>query len=254
MAQDGFELAGRVAIVTGGTTGIGAAVVERLREVGATPVVWDIVAGADVVCDVSDPAAVTRAVHETQERFAPPTALVACAGVLGNGSILDLDVGVWEKSFAVNARGVFLCLQAVAREIVRTGDEGSIVVIGSVNGAVADPSTSPYSSSKAAAMHLARVAARELGEHGIRVNAIGPGPTDTPMMADTKSIAGYREEIANQTPLGRIGVPRDIALAAVGVMQMGWVTGQVFMADGGSSLATARGATIGARARQIHSA
>jgi NAD(P)-dependent dehydrogenase (short-subunit alcohol dehydrogenase family) len=91
------------------------------------------------------------------------------------------------------------------------------------------------------------VAARELGQHGIRVNAVAPGPTDTPMMADTRDIPGFREQIAANTPLGRMGDPDEVAQAVVGLLQMTWVTGQVLAADGGSSLATARGAAIGAR-------
>lgn len=250
--KHGFDLGGRVAVVTGGSAGIGAAVAEHLREAGAIAVTWDIVGDADIACDVSDPDAVRSAIEETRERFGSPSVLVACAGILGSGPILELDVNVWERAFAVNSLGVFLSIQAVAREVVRTNEQGSFVVIGSVNGVVADPGTAAYAGSKAAAMHLARVAARELGEYGIRVNAIGPGPTDTPMMADTKAIPGYREEIAAHTPLGRIGDPSDIAAAAIGVIQMGWVTGQVIMVDGGSSLATARGASIGARsARKI---
>lgn len=97
-------------------------------------------------------------------------------------------------------------------------------------------------------MHFARIAARELGAYGIRVNAVGPGPTDTPMMADTKAIPGYREEIAANTPLGRMGTPEDILEAVVGLLQMHWVTGQLVMADGGSALCTARGASVGGRA------
>jgi NAD(P)-dependent dehydrogenase (short-subunit alcohol dehydrogenase family) len=247
-ARGKFDLAGRVAVVTGGASGIGLAVAGRLRADGAHVVSWDVSQDADVVCDVTDASSVAAAMAATVSAAGIPTVLVASAGIHAGGAIVDLDVADWDRVFAVNTRGVFLAVQAFAREIIPSGEAGSVVIIGSVNGQVADPGTCAYASAKAAVMHFTRVAARELGAHGVRVNAIGPGPTDTPMMADTRNIPGYREEIASNTPLGRFGTPEDIAEAVAGLLQMGWVTGQVVMADGGSALCTARGASVGARA------
>jgi NAD(P)-dependent dehydrogenase (short-subunit alcohol dehydrogenase family) len=246
--RKGRDLAAQVAVVTGGASGIGRAVAHRLQSAGARVVSWDVNQGADVFCDVSDPSSVAAAMAETVLRAGPPTVLVASAGVIGGGPIVDLDPAEWDRVFSVNARGVFLAVQAFARQLIPSGEVGSVVIIGSVNGQVADPGTAAYGSAKAAAMHFARIAAREHGSYGIRVNAIGPGPTDTPMMADTSAIPGYRDEIAANTPLGRMGAPEDIAEAVVGLLQMSWVTGQLVMADGGSALCTARGASIGARA------
>lgn len=242
-----FQLYGRVGVVTGGSSGIGAAVCAYLRAEGAIPVSWDVLPTADLQCDVSDPHQVSSCLRSTIERYGAPTILIANAGVGGFGSITDLDVGTWDRAFAVNTRSVFLLLQAISRLMVERGEAGSIVITTSVNGMVADPGTAAYAASKAAAIQLARVAARELGIHGIRVNAIAPGPIDTPMMADTKSIPGYWADIAKHTPLGRIGTPEDIAEAVVGLLKMSWVTGQVLGIDGGSSLATARGVSIGDR-------
>jgi NAD(P)-dependent dehydrogenase (short-subunit alcohol dehydrogenase family) len=244
-----FELSGRIAVVTGGSAGIGASVVHALRERGAVPVVWDVAESADVTCDVTDAGAVSAAMAATLSTHGVPSILFANAGIRGFGRIIDLDIDLWDKVFAVNTRGVFLTVQAVVREMVRAGEPGAIVINGSVNGVVADPSLAAYSSSKAAVLHFTRVAARELGEYGIRVNAVAPGPTDTPMMGDTKTIPGFREQIAANTPLGKMGAPDDVADAVIGLLQMTWVTGQVLMADGGASLATARGAAIGARGK-----
>jgi NAD(P)-dependent dehydrogenase (short-subunit alcohol dehydrogenase family) len=247
-AGQDFDLRGRVAVVTGGASGIGQAIAQRLRGDGAHVTAWDVHQDADIFCDVTDSSSVAAAMAETVARAGTPTVLVASAGVNGGGNIVDLDVTEWDRVFSVNARGIFLAVQAFARQVIPSHRDGSVVIIGSVNGEVADPGTCAYASAKAAAMHFARVAARELGSYGIRVNAIGPGPTDTPMMADTKAIPGYREEIASNTPLGRIGTPEDIAVAVTGLLRMGWVTGQLVMADGGSALCTARGASVGARA------
>jgi NAD(P)-dependent dehydrogenase (short-subunit alcohol dehydrogenase family) len=244
-----FDLAGKVAVVTGGASGIGAAVATALRAHGAVAVAWDLLSESDVHCDVTDSDSVNEAFRATQVRFGTPTILIANAGIRGAGRIIDLDVSEWDATFAVNARGVFLTVQAVVRGMVEAGLPGAIVITGSVNGVISDPGIAAYSASKAAVMHFAQVAARELGEFGIRVNAIGPGPTDTPMMSDTKAIAGYRAEIAANTPLGKMGAPEDVAQAVIGLLKMTWVTGQALLVDGGSSLSTARGASIAARGR-----
>jgi NAD(P)-dependent dehydrogenase (short-subunit alcohol dehydrogenase family) len=125
--------------------------------------------------------------------------------------------------------------------MIAAGVPGSVALISSVNGTLADAAHSMYSTSKAAVNHLARCAAVELGESGIRVNAIAVGPTETPMMGAVLAIDGYREQIAATTPLGRIAQPEDIAQGTVNVLTTDWMTGQVVALDGGSSLITARG-------------
>jgi len=128
------------------------------------------------------------------------------------------------------------------RAMLEAGLEGSIVIVSSVNAEVADPAHSMYSSSKAAVAHFARCAAVELGPAGIRVNSIAVGPTDTPMMSRALASPGYRERIAETTPLGRVGTPEDIAEGIDGIISSGWITGQQIALDGGASLVTARGA------------
>lgn len=236
-----MELKGRAAVVTGGASGIGAASVDLLKQAGVKAVSWDIGGDADITVDVSDAKAVAEAIKKTVELVGRPTLLVAAAAVPHRALIIDHDVDDWDRVFAVGMRGAMLSLQAVARTAIEEGTGGSIILISSNNGILADKYLSAYSCVKAGVNHLARVAARELGEYNIRVNAVGPGPTETPMLASNLKLEGYVEQIERTTPLGRIGSPYDIAETAVNLMRSGWVTGQVIQADGGASLATARG-------------
>lgn len=241
------SLAGRVAVVTGGESGIGAGVTSALRSLGVHTVTWDIAGGPDVRCDVGDDKAVAAAMEWTCDSVGVPTLLVASAGIYAGTLIVDLDVDVWDRIQRVNTRGVFLSVRAVAQRLIDAGLGGAIVIIGSVNGVVADPTTSAYAASKAASMHFARVAARELGRHHIRVNVVAPGPTNTAMMNDAYHLPGYLDGIAANTPLGRVGTVDDISEAVIAMLQLRWVTGQSLVVDGGAGLATARGAAIAAR-------
>jgi NAD(P)-dependent dehydrogenase (short-subunit alcohol dehydrogenase family) len=235
-----MELDGVVAVVTGGGSGIGKATCDLLASQGARPVAWDL-NGGDVDCDVADAESVEAAIVETVATYGVPTVLVAAAGVGRTGRIVDLSLDDWDLTYAVNVRGSMLAIRVVAREMMAAGIPGSIVLISSVNGSVADAAHSMYSTSKAAVNHLARCAAVELGREGIRVNAIAPGPVETPMMSGVLAIEGYKQQIADTTPLGRIGEPDDIAQGILNVLRSDWITGQVVAIDGGSSLMSARG-------------
>jgi NAD(P)-dependent dehydrogenase (short-subunit alcohol dehydrogenase family) len=243
-----LNLQGRTAVVTGGASGIGAACADLLEREGVRVARWDVQANEQqrksgvIDCDVSDVASIAAAMKLTIDRFGSPSLLVAAAGTGSYTPILEMDTATWDRIFAVNLRGVMLSVQAVARAIVAAKGDGALVLIASVNGVVADPGISAYSTSKAGVCHFARVAAREFGTNGIRVNAIAPGPTETPMIAPALALPGYREEVIRRTPLGEIGTPQRIAEGVVGLMKMDWVTGQVLMVDGGSSLNTGRGA------------
>jgi len=235
---------GRVAVVSGGASGIGAACVAALRREGATAVAWDIAGEFDVYCDASDEASVVAALEQTEARFGIPSLHVASAGVRGYPApITEIPVEAWDAAFAVNVRGVFLTLRTIASGMIAAGLDGSIVTVSSVQGMIPDPVLSLYSATKAAVYQMTRVAAIELGPHGIRVNAIGPGPTVTAM---TERLAGsdeWRRQVEDVTPLGRVGSPELVADAAVNIMRSEWITGQCVLADGGSSLISARGAT-----------
>ncbi|MGE0387360.1 MAG: SDR family NAD(P)-dependent oxidoreductase [Gammaproteobacteria bacterium] len=237
-----LDLNGRIAVITGGASGIGAACAAALEREGVRVARWDMADGPGVIgCDVADAAAVANAIDRTVARYGPPTLLVAAAGVADGHWIVDMEPAAWDRVLGVNLRGVMLSVQAVARTAIAAGSNGSMVLISSVNGVVADPGLSAYSASKAAVYHFARVAARELGPHGIRINAVGPGPTETPMLRGALDLPGYREEILRRTPLGEVGTPERIAEAVTGLMKMEWVTGQALMVDGGASLTTGRG-------------
>jgi NAD(P)-dependent dehydrogenase (short-subunit alcohol dehydrogenase family) len=236
------ELSGRTAIVTGGASGIGAACARRLQTEGARVVSWDLSPNASVFCDVREASSVSDALAWTLANAGVPTVVVAAAGISGpHAPLTDISERDWDQVFAVNVRGIFLTMRDVAAAMISAGLDGTMVAISSVQGVLADPTLAPYSAAKAAVFHLIRVAALDLGPHRIRVNAIGPGPTATPMLARSMATPGYIEQIENATPLGRLGDPKLIADAVVSIMKADWITGQAIMADGGSSLMTARG-------------
>lgn len=232
-----MRVEGAVAVVTGGASGIGAAVVSGLAAAGGRPVVWDLKPPADgILCDVSEPAQVAAAMERTVEGAGSPTIMVACAGIGAYAPVVSIEPDDWERVLAVNLRGTMLCVQAAAREMRRAGTGGSIVCISSVNGQVADRGLAAYCCSKAAVDMLARVAAAELGPDGIRVNAVAPGVTDTPLFAPTKELPGFVEGLEERTPLGAVGTPEQIADAVLALIRADWVTGQVLVADGGLTL------------------
>lgn len=234
-----LKLNDRVAVVTGGAAGIGAACVEHLRNAGARPVSWDWKDG-DIQCDVSDPASIEAAINRTVEEFGVPSLLVASAGISSHGPILDIDPAEWDRTQSINLRGVMLSVQAVARKMIAHHLDGAMILVSSINSVVAEPGIATYSAAKAGVNHLARVAAREFGPHGIRINAVGPGPTATQMLNQALDNPEFRAEVLKRTPLRDVGTPERIAEAIVGLMQMEWVTGQAIMVDGGATLTTAR--------------
>ena len=134
---------------------------------------------------------------------------------------------------AVNLTGTWLTIRAAAQAMVDAGVGGSIVAVSSISGTVADRDMGAYCVSKAGVDMLVKVAAAEWGTHGIRVNAVGPGVTRTPMLVDAERLPGWVDGLSERTPLGRLGEATDVAGAIVGVLELAWVTGQVVHADGG---------------------
>jgi NAD(P)-dependent dehydrogenase (short-subunit alcohol dehydrogenase family) len=235
------ELNGAVALVTGGSSGIGAATVSQLRDAGARVAVLDVQAQEGdgdlaVKCDVGDENDVVESVQRVVDDLGPPSAAVLAAGIGGMSSILGMSGDEWDRVQRVNLRGVFLCLRESARAMVAAGQPGAIVAVGSVSGIVSDRGIVHYSTTKAAVHQLARVAAGEMGQHGIRVNAIAPGCTDTPMFAVTDQLPGYRDMVAERAALGRVGTAEEVAAAIVALLHLDWVTGHVLVADGGITL------------------
>lgn len=231
-----MELEGRVAVVTGGASGMGAEVAARLVKAGARAVTWDVKESADVVCDVSDPAAVDAAIATTVEQAGVPTVMAACAGIGHSGSLLDVPPEEWDRVMGVNLRGAWLSTRAVARAMVDAGRAGSIVAVSSVSARLVDRYMGPYCASKAGLDMLVKIAAYEWARHGIRVNAVGPGVTDTPMLGNASLVPGWIDDVVERTPLHRLGTASDIAEAIMALFSLDWVTGQIVLVDGGLAL------------------
>jgi gluconate 5-dehydrogenase len=246
-----FDLSGKVAIVTGGGSGIGRQMAHGLAEAGAELVLCarkverceeaarELPTRALALpCDVTDPdsvtAMVTRAVHE----FGRVDILVNNAGTVWGAAPEDIPLEGWQKVVNVNLTGVFLCAQAVGRAMIEKGDGGKIVNIASVAGLHGAPAETvnalPYHATKGGVIALTRDLAWKWARHGINVNAIAPGwfPSD---MANF--VIGSNPELADRIPLGRFGGPEDLKGAVVFLSSgaSAYVTGHTLVVDGGQS-------------------
>jgi 3-oxoacyl-[acyl-carrier protein] reductase len=230
------DLRDRVAIVTGGASGIGAATVSLLRAMGARVASLDLQpsteADLSIDTDVADEAQVSDAVIRVQEELGLLKLAVLNAGVGSFSPIRSMSVEEWDRVHRVNVRAALIGLRECAEAM---SDGGAIVAVTSVSAFTIERGMAAYSTSKAALAQLVRVAARELGPR-ITVNAVAPGATDTPLFSSTEQLPGYQERAAARTALGRLGRPIDIAAAIVSVLTLDWVTRQVLVADGGLSL------------------
>jgi NAD(P)-dependent dehydrogenase (short-subunit alcohol dehydrogenase family) len=225
------RLEGRVAIVTGGLSGIGAAIVARLGEEGAVVVAADITAAGDDRLDVSDGASCAALVAAAVAAHGRLDCLVNCAGIAADTPFLDTTQEAFDRIIAVNLRGTFLIGQAAARAM---GAGGSIVNLASVSGLRGNTGRAAYGASKGGVITLTQVMACELAELGIRVNAIAPGPIETPMVAVLHD-AEARAAFGRFVPMRRYGTPAEVAAAAAYLCSddAGYVTGQVLAVDGG---------------------
>jgi 3-oxoacyl-[acyl-carrier protein] reductase len=247
-----IELDGRVALVTGGASGIGRGAAMRLAEAGARVALFDRdAAGAEaaaaaighdrahvVAGDVADAADAERAVAETVRVHGAVDIVVNAAGTGAIGRFWELDPAAWDFVLAVNLRGTYLVAAAAARWLVAQRRRGRIINIASTNATVPTAGHSPYCASKAGVMAFTQVAALDLAPHGVTVNAIAPGPTETAMTAPLFGNADARRAMLAHVPLGRFGQPRDIADAVLFLASdlAAWVTGQLFYIDGGQAL------------------
>jgi NAD(P)-dependent dehydrogenase (short-subunit alcohol dehydrogenase family) len=237
-----MELDGAAAIVTGGASGIGAATVAALRRHGARVVVLDVQEAPDadlfIACNVEHDEALVAAIERAVGELGGLDVAIVNAGVGGFAPILDLDVDEWDRVIAVNLRAAFLTIRECARAMVARHTAGVIVTVTSISAFLVERGMAPYSVSKAGLAQLTRVAARELGTHGIRVNAVAPGTTDTPLFGATDQMPGYRDRVSSRTALGRVGRADEVAEVIVALCTLDWVTGQIVAADGGVSLAS----------------
>ena len=261
------RLAGRRAIVTGGANGLGAATAELFAAEGAQVVIADLERAAEagaalaariaaaggtahvLPVDVRDVAGTIAMVDRAAELMGGVDAVVASAGVgappQANGSVrrlVDVDAAAWDLVMDVNVRGVFVTCQRAARLMIDAGHGGTLVTLASM--AAKRPTAGVYSISKAACWMLTRCLAHELGEHGIRANAIGPGYVDTELFR-SMVVAGAGDDPdlqeawvdarRRQVPLGRLGTPDDIARCALFLTsdESSYVTGAILHPDGG---------------------
>ena len=241
-----LDLNGRHAVVTGGASGIGLAIAERLAASGATITIWDRDLAAArktaagmcceaVAVDVADMAAVTRAVAETLKLAPAIDILVNNAGITGpNVKLWDYPVEAWHEVFDINLHGVFHCCRGVVPHM-RTRDYGRIVNIASVAGKDGNPNAAAYSASKAAVIGLTKSLGKELADTGIRVNCVTPAAVRTPMFSQmTQSHIDY---MLSKIPMGRFGETSEIAamVAWLASEECSFSTGAVFDLSGGRS-------------------
>jgi NAD(P)-dependent dehydrogenase (short-subunit alcohol dehydrogenase family) len=189
---------------------------------------------------VREPDAIDDAVGLTRMRWGIPTAVTVTAGVGHSGLLTEAEPGEFDHVMRVNARGPWLCMRAWVGAMQDQHVSGSFVAVSSISGRLVDRTMGIYCASKAALSMLAQVAAAEWGQFGIRVNAIAPGVTRTPMLgrgpALTAEGSPWLAGVADRTALRRIGEPEDIAQSIIALHSMEWVTGQVLECDGGLSL------------------
>lgn len=243
------RFAGKVAVVTGGGSGLGAAVALRLAREGARVVLADvdepaardvadeIGANATIVpTDVTRPADV-RAMVETAEGLGGLHVLVLSAAIETRAPLQETSDEAWQQVLDVNLKGPFLCMRAGIPAMIRSGG-GAVIALGSTLGAIGQPGYAAYCASKGALLALVRQAAIDYGPD-IRINVLCPGPVDTPLIWDSASAfpdpSRAVSDVAQKTLLKRLGSPEDIARAALFLAsdESGWITGTSITIDGG---------------------
>ncbi len=243
------ELAGSVAIVTGGSRGIGLGISRAMASVGAVVAVVarneatarDAVAGlegdghAAYVCDVADGGACRKVVAGVEAAQGPVSVLVNNAGVTRDNILLRMRDEEWSRVIDTNLRGAFNMIRASTRGMMKRRN-GSIVNISSVIGLVGNPGQANYAASKAGLHGLTKSVARELASRNIRCNAVAPGFIRTDMTAGLPD--GQVAELTGRIPAGRLGEPGDVAgvVRFLAGPEAGYITGQIIAVDGGMAM------------------
>jgi glucose 1-dehydrogenase len=247
-----MTLAGKVALVTGASSGIGRGIAEALAEAGAD-VVINYQRDADgaeetaravrasgrralvAQADVGDPDAVVRLFGALDAEFGRLDILVNNAGIGGGGRVSEADFASWERVIRTNLHGPFLCSQQAARRLIAQGQGGRIVNITSVHEEACSIGSGAYCASKAGLRNLTRTLALELGEHGVTANVIAPGMILTPMNRRAQEDPDYLRWAEAQIPVRRVGQPRDIGGMVVFLCSEAgsYCSGSTFFVDGG---------------------
>jgi D-sorbitol dehydrogenase (acceptor) len=253
-----MKLEGKVAVVTGGARGIGAAICRRYADEGARVAVADILADeADALAreigrgafgvrlDVTDRASIDVMVETVVAQASGIDILVSNAAIFDMAPLLEITEASYDKQFAVNVKGLLFTLQAVAAQMVKQGRGGKIVNFSSQAGRRGEPLVAVYCASKAAVISLTQSAGLALIRHGINVNGIAPGVIDTPMWDQVDALfAKYeglpigekKRQVGLAVPYGRMGVPEDLTGAAVFLASSDadYVVAQTLNVDGGN--------------------
>lgn len=246
-----MRLTGKNVIITGAGSGIGRAIAIGFANEGANIVAADInLFGADetktriieaggnaIACkvDVSQKADVEEMLHRSIDQYNLINVLVCSAGIQTNIPFLDLSEIEWDRLLSINLKGLFLCGQVVSRHMVENGG-GSIINVTSQLAEVATMNKAHYHASKGGAKMLTQAMALELASYGIRVNALAPGPTNTPISpSGTPEGKAHREAVLKKIPLGRVAEPEEMVGAAVYLAsdESSYVTGASLIVDGG---------------------
>lgn len=249
-----FSLKGRVAVVTGSTSGIGLALAHGLAHAGATVVLNSHVAGElahardlltkenldvrEALFDVTDSAAVTREVARIEGDVGPIDILINNAGIQRRTPLEDFAEEDWDDLIRVNMDGVFYVARAVARHMIPRR-RGAIINICSINSELARPAIAPYTATKGAVKMLTKGMAVDWGRYGIRVNGIGPGYFETPLTSHLVADEAFTGWVKGRVLLGRWGRVEDLVGAAVFLASdaASFVTGHVLYVDGGVTAA-----------------
>lgn len=239
------ELTGRVALVTGGASGIGAAVAARFRDAGATVATIDVAAGAQadvaLVADLRSDAALRDAHARVEAKLGAVDLLVHAAARSTHGGCLDTEPADFADLYDVNVIGAVRLLRLVA-PAMRARRRGSIVLVSSINADFATPTLAAYAASKAALDSVARTAALEFAPFGVRVNAVAPASVDTPLLRSSFERAAdpdaARAANVERHPLGRLGRAEEVAELVLFLAsdRAAWITGAVQRIDGGAGV------------------
>jgi 2-hydroxycyclohexanecarboxyl-CoA dehydrogenase len=244
----------RTAVVTGGASGIGRSIAERLGRDGMNVAVLDVdAAGAEAVAaglakqgvrslgiatDVSRADAVAAAARQVHDELGAVQVLVNDAGICHFVPFAQLTAEQWERTLAVNLTSMFVCVRTFLDDMLAAG-WGRIVNLASVAGlSGGGPALVHYSTSKAGVIGFTKALAHEVGPHGVTVNAIAPGLIDTPMVRSAGTPAAIFERTVQHTPMRRVGTPEDVAAACAYLVsdEASFVTGQVLSPNGGAYL------------------